>query len=106
MVTAHADPDLSAPLVSTGGSWGGQGMRSYRDRVMRCRESLEDGDKEWELEIGEQEQEWGENQRGQSRDGRQMWRQDRYPEWETKTMGDWEAEREGRVENRKRPGDR
>lgn len=49
----------SAPLVSTGVSWGEQGMRSYRDRDMRCRESLEDEDKERELEIGEQEQEVG-----------------------------------------------
>lgn len=27
-------------------------MRSYRDRDMRCRESLEDGDEEQELEMG------------------------------------------------------
>lgn len=72
MVTAHADPDLSAPLVSTGGSWGGQGMRSYRDRVMRCRESLEDGDKERELEIGEQEQEVG----GEPERSEQRWETD------------------------------
>lgn len=47
-------------------------MRSYRDRVMRCRESLEDGDKERELEIGEQEQEVG----GEPERSEQRWETD------------------------------